>query len=556
MKYVKKYLAVMFMLLSYMISFASPEYRVDSLLTELDKAIKDRPLYVSNKEKTIKSIIDGIERAHSDKEKFEMLGYLLEEVRPFNSDSAFNVVKARMTLAEKMGNPKYRMVSDMELAEILGTSGMYSEAMEILSSIRRCDVPEEFLPFYYHIYRTVYGYMADYSVWQPSKDEYQRKTGLYRDSLIMVNESTPSVWTLVLSDRYNVEGKYEEAVKLLTDYLENEVYDMHDVAIYAYTLSESYKLMGDMDKYKEYLIISAIADMKAAVREYVSLRKLAVILFYEGDIERAYEYVNLCMEDAEDCNANLRKLEILDIFPIINSAYQNKIENQKDYLVLTVCFIGLLTLLLAVAILHVYKQKSNVDAARKEVEEANERLKKLNEELCRTNESLVVANRSIAENTYLKEEYIGRYMDQCSVYLEKLDKYRRYLRKLISMGNSKELYETIKSSEFVEKDRQEFYENFDSSFLRLFPTFVEDFNALLSEGNKIVLKSSERLNTELRIYALIRLGITDSVKIAQFLRYSVTTIYNYRTKLRNKAAGNRAEFEDEVMKIGTTFFLR
>ena len=177
-------------------------------------------------------------------------------------------------------------------------------------------------------------------------------------------------------------------------------------------------------------------------------------------------------------------------------------------------------------------------------------MQELNEELGQSNLKLKEANHSIAENSYLKEEYIGRYMDQCSVYLEKMDNYRRSLGKIASSGNVEELYKHIKSTKFIEDELKDFYSNFDDTFLQLFPTFVDEFNALLAENEQIRPKSGERMNTELRIFALIRLGITDSVKIAQFLRYSVTTIYNYRTKVRNKAVGNRDELEKSIMQIG------
>ena len=175
--------------------------------------------------------------------------------------------------------------------------------------------------------------------------------------------------------------------------------------------------------------------------------------------------------------------------------------------------------------------------------DANKRLKELNEELHRYNLQLKEANHIIAENSYLKEEYIGRYMDQCSTYLDKMDLYRRSLNKIAATGRVEELYKAIKSSQFLEEELKEFYANFDMTFLQLFPNFLEESNALLVEP-------MQPKNTELRIFALIRLGITDSTKIAQFLRYSVTTIYNYRTRVRNKALGERDEFEAKVMKIG------
>ena len=356
--------------------------------------------------------------------------------------------------------------------------------------------------------------------------------------------------TLIQSDQYNVRNEYDKAIRLLTDYLALQKDYEHDVAICAYTLSESYRLKGDKEKEKEYLIVSAMADMKTAVREYISLRKLAVLLYQEGDIERAYSYVKICMEDAAACNARLRKLEILEIFPIINDAYQQKTEKQQEQMKWALVSISLLSLFLLLAIFYVYKQMKKVAAARREVIDANKRLKELNDELHLSNAQLKEANHSIAENSYLKEEYIGRYMDQCSVYLEKMDNYRRSLGKIAATGNVEELYKNIKSSKFIEGELKEFYTNFDNTFLQLFPTFVEDFNALLADDEQISLKAGERMNTELRIFALIRLGITDSVKIAQFLRYSVTTIYNYRTKVRNKAAGDRDLLEQEVMTIG------
>lgn len=141
-------------------------------------------------------------------------------------------------------------------------------------------------------------------------------------------------------------------------------------------------------------------------------------------------------------------------------------------------------------------------------------------------------------------------MDQCSAYIDKMDEYRKSLGKIAASGKLEELFQKLKSSQYIDDQLKDFYENFDDTFLQLFPHFVEEFNKLLVEDEQIHLKNPHRLNTELRIFALIRLGITDSIKIAQFLRYSVTTIYNYRTKARNKAKGNREEFEKNVIKIG------
>ena len=529
---------------------AADSSRADSLLLKLDQAIKERPIYMEQKELKLVELKRQLHRQIPDEERFAILGTLLDEYRSFNTDSALHMAEEREQIAIRLGNREYIDNARMNKADVLGMTGMYKEVMDLMRNIHIDRLPVDIHPYYYHIYRTVYGLMADYAVTAYEKKLYTELTDKYRDSLLLVNKDNLLIHTLIQSDQYNVRNEYDKAIRLLTDYLALQKDYEHDVAICAYTLSESYRLKGDKEKEKEYLIVSAMADMKTAVREYISLRKLAVLLYQEGDIERAYSYVKICMEDAAACNARLRKLEILEIFPIINDAYQQKTEKQQEQMKWALVSISLLSLFLLLAIFYVYKQMKKVAAARREVIDANKRLKELNDELHLSNAQLKEANHSIAENSYLKEEYIGRYMDQCSVYLEKMDNYRRSLGKIAATGNVEELYKNIKSSKFIEGELKEFYTNFDNTFLQLFPTFVEDFNALLADDEQISLKAGERMNTELRIFALIRLGITDSVKIAQFLRYSVTTIYNYRTKVRNKAAGARDLLERVVMTIG------
>ena len=529
---------------------AADSSRADSLLLKLDQAIKERPIYMEQKELKLVELKRQLHRQIPDEERFAILGTLLDEYRSFNTDSALHMAEEREQIAIRLGNREYIDNARMNKADVLGMTGMYKEVMDLMRNIHIDRLPVDIHPYYYHIYRTVYGLMADYAVTAYEKKLYTELTDKYRDSLLLVNKDNLLIHTLIQSDQYNVRNEYDKAIRLLTDYLALQKDYEHDVAICAYTLSESYRLKGDKEKEKEYLIVSAMAEMKTAVREYISLRKLAVLLYQEGDIERAYSYVKICMEDAAACNARLRKLEILEIFPIINDAYQQKTEKQQEQMKWALVSISLLSLFLLLAIFYVYKQMKKVAAARREVIDANKRLKELNDELHLSNAQLKEANHSIAENSYLKEEYIGRYMDQCSVYLEKMDNYRRSLGKIAATGNVEELYKNIKSSKFIEGELKEFYTNFDNTFLQLFPTFVEDFNALLADDEQISLKAGERMNTELRIFALIRLGITDSVKIAQFLRYSVTTIYNYRTKVRNKAAGDRDLLEQEVMTIG------
>lgn len=520
----------------------------DALLREIDDLVKNRRTYGVEKETRITDLKRLLAEAASDEQRYGFCGRLFDEYRAYNLDSSFVYAQRKEELAHRLNKQDYLDDSAMNMAEVMGTTGMYKEALELLGKIDRKTLPDYLYGYYYHLYRTIYGLMGDYAVTEKAKKEYYRMTDLYRDSLLQVNASDSLGHALVMADKCIVHARYDEAIDMLMEYYRKPSLDDHAQAMIAYTISEGYRLKGDKQGQKHYLALSAIADLKSAVKEYVSLRKLASLVYEEGDIDRAYNYLKCSLEDATLCNARLRTLEISQVFPIIDKAYQLKTERQQREMKISLICISLLSVFLLAAIFFVYKQMKKVAAARREVVDTNTLLQELNEELHNSNSQLKEMNHTLSEANYIKEEYIGRYMDQCSTYLDKMDLYRRSLNKIAAAGRVEELYKAIKSSQFLDEELKEFYANFDVTFLQLFPNFVDEFNALLTEPMQP--KPGEQLNTELRIFALIRLGITDSTKIAQFLRYSVTTIYNYRTRVRNKALGEREEFEAKVMKIG------
>lgn len=520
----------------------------DALLREIDGLVKNRRTYGVEKETRITDLKRLLAEAASDEQRYGFCGRLFDEYRAYNLDSSFVYAQRKEELAHRLNKQDYLDDSAMNMAEVMGTTGMYKEALELLGKIDRKTLPDYLYGYYYHLYRTIYGLMGDYAVTEKAKKEYYRMTDLYRDSLLQVNASDSLGHALVMADKCIVHARYDEAIDMLMEYYRKPSLDDHAQAMIAYTISEGYRLKGDKQGQKHYLALSAIADLKSAVKEYVSLRKLASLVYEEGDIDRAYNYLKCSLEDATLCNARLRTLEISQVFPIIDKAYQLKTERQQREMKISLICISLLSVFLLAAIFFVYKQMKKVAAARREVVDTNTLLQELNEELHNSNSQLKEMNHTLSEANYIKEEYIGRYMDQCSTYLDKMDLYRRSLNKIAAAGRVEELYKAIKSSQFLDEELKEFYANFDVTFLQLFPNFVDEFNALLTEPMQP--KLGEQLNTELRIFALIRLGITDSTKIAQFLRYSVTTIYNYRTRVRNKALGEREEFEAKVMKIG------
>jgi len=356
---------------------------------------------------------------------------------------------------------------------------------------------------------------------------------------------------MVKSDQLIVNKKYDEALNLLQAYYPTIPKDNHDRAIIAYSISQAYHGKKERELEKKWLAISAIYDLRSDTKEYISLRSLAFILYEDGEIDRAYKYIKRSLDDALFCNARLRTIEISQMLPIIEKAYQLETKARQRQLTIFLISISILSLFLLIALFLLYRQMKKLTKARMDLSLANEQLNTLNKELFATNEQLKETNNTLLEANLIKEEYIGRYMDQCSLYIDKLDNYRHLLNRTAAAGKINDLLHAIKSNQFIEDELKEFYANFDSTFLQLFPNFIEAFNGLLVSGEAILPKPGELLNTELRIFALIRLGITDSVKISHFLRYSLSTIYNYRTKTRNKAIGERDDFDAQVMRIGT-----
>lgn len=506
-----------------------------SLLDTLDMTLRESHKYIDARRAKIAGLKAELARAATDAERYRLAGCLREEYRSFDIDSALYFANEKMAAARRIGNASYISDARMNLAEMSGVYGMYKEALDYIDSVDKGVLDVYQMEYYYHVYRNIYGLMADNCSNAVIKKRYLALTDSYRDSILLVNSPGSFNYVIVKADKDNVHGRYDEAIKILKGAY-SKFDNIHGKALLDYSLAMAYAGKGDTANEKRHLILSVINDIRSGIREYTSLRLLAVMLYKEGDVDRAYAYMTRCMDDAAACNSLWRIYEVQKAFPIINKVYHHKLDRQRMVIFCSLVFIILLTLFLAVAILVIKKQMRKVSAARRQAQEANVRLKEL--------------NRELSESSHIKEEYIAHYIDQCSLYIDKMDKYRKHLQKVAQKGGAKELFEEIRSKSFIDNELKDFYAQFDDSFLNLFPNFVDDFNNLLVPEQRIRLKPSEKLNTELRIFALIRLGISSSTKIANFLRYSVTTIYNYRVRLRNAAAGDREKFDDAVMMIG------
>lgn len=310
----------------------------------------------------------------------------------------------------------------------------------------------------------------------------------------------------------------------------------------------SHEIEGNRLNQKKFLILSAMSDIQSSVKDNASMTNLAVILFEEGDVDRAHKYIDFSFEDAKFYNSKLRFLDISNVLPVISKSFEIENNKQSNKLKRQLMFISFLSIILTIALFFIYRQYKKIKLGREYLKTANLQLKELNDKLSYTNKDLKRLYEELSLVDSIKEQYIGTFLNLYSEYIDKLDVYRKTIRKYIVTNKTNDLLELIKSKNVVDEELKIFYANFDKSFLHIYPNFIESFNELLKEDGKIIVKQKNTLTVELRIFALIRLGISNSSKIAKILRYSVNTIYNYRVKVRNSAI-NRDEFEDMVKKI-------
>ena len=523
---------------------------VDSLLGVLDKTLERKDHFVQLKQQELLSLKHQFNQCSTEEERFLVLNNLVEAYLSFNIDSASHYIYMQEVLAHELNNDAFITQSKLNLTSAYISTGMYYEAMEVLKSLNADQMPKHLKVFYLNLFRRTYDALADFAIKEELKEFYKIQVKNYRDSVFIVHEHMNSDDLNLQADALIADGEYNKAIDLLNKSLVVIGHSDHQKAIFNHLLAQAWRGVGHRNNEKYYLIVSSIFDIKSSVKEYISLWQLAEVLFEEGDVDRAFKYLQTSLEDATQGNMRLRTNSISNIYPIIEKAYQGKVSYQQEQQHRLLLFITFLSIALMVITLFVLFQMRRLRWARKELKQMNSQLARLNSDLRKSNNDLKILNSSILDSSVIKEEYIGKYMEQCILYLDKIEEYRRWVRRNIKTESKKELLKELDSSKFLEEELVTFYNEFDKTFLNLFPTFVEEFNALLNPAEQTALKSNELLNTELRIYGLIRLGIVDSDKIARFLRYSLSTIYNYRTKVRNKAAGNREEFEELVMKIG------
>jgi hypothetical protein len=538
-----------YLLLLLLVLLGHPVYSLDSTDTILDKlndALRNKQRYVELKEERILNFKKIKSDNLTKEQEYNYNKTLYTEYQKFNSDSAILYVKKNLKIAEELQNEALSNLANLQLVTLYSSSGKYRESEAILKSINKKALSKSLLPIYYTAYREFFEHYAanSYSI------QYIQQIQKYRDSLLTVLDPKSLNYQVnkIQHDMYH--KKLVFAQKQLMVLFHNMKDDNAQYAMVTYLLGNIYEKTHQLELRKKYYALSATNDIKNANKDNASLQELALAFYEEGDVDMAYKLTQSAIEDALYCNVQFRTLLMSEVYSIINTVYLEREAKSKTKLQLYLLCISILSAFLIVAVIYVYKQMKKVSRIRGELYETSQKLAELNKDITETNSQLQERNAQLSESNHIKEEYIAHFFSLCSTYINKLENYRIILNKKATAKQFDEIYKMLKSTTLVDNELEELYKNFDIIFLNLYPTFVKDFNTLLISEEQIILKQGELLNTELRIFALIRLGITDSVKIAAFLRYSLSTIYNYRTRARNKAAVSRNDFEEMVMKIG------
>ena len=535
------------------------------LLHSLDSLLEQQDLFVRVKEERIKQLKMQYSRVKDVKELYAMNRMVYLEYRVYDADSALHYINKNIQLAQQTNNRTWEVVSLLEQSFVLTSSGLLTEALKAVSDIQPEELPQNLRSEYFGRLCTLYSRLRDYSSENSQLSEhYNNLQKAFRDSVYLT--ATPDelrywncrAWLYLGTPEIEpVKQAFEENKQTLSN-------DSRKYSIATYNLSAIYRSENNESKYLENLILSAMADIRSVNGDIGSLQEIAEYLFKHGEIDRAYNYILYCSQKAMLFHNRVRIVKMSHLQNQIYKAYQEQSRTQQKRLQASLIAVSFLFLVLIGAFLFIRKQMRRLKEANLKLDSTNQklsvnmdalstahqRLEEVNIQLKDLNTQLQEVNDQLRESNYVKEEYIGYVFNICSTYISKLEEFRKNINRKLKVGQIEDVKAMTDSSATASNELKEFYQNFDTIFLHLYPDFVDDFNALLLPEERIELKEGELLNTELRIHALIRLGITDSVKIADFLHCSAQTVYNNRLRTRNKSIIPKEDFINAVKKLG------
>ena len=517
------------------------------LLEILDKTLENKPLYEGYFNDKVNVLKEVLNEQTDPEQVFNLDMRLADAYRANCKDSVLVYLTQAREAAGNAGRPDLAAIVDFRTAVTYVKAGYAVEANDILEHYRNADIPDIALRSYYEAEHTYWGETMAYTSTPESYDNKLKNRDLYREKLFGLTEEGSWHWHNLKREVFHEVSDMENTRKHARAMLDVSSENSREYAEAAYYYACTF---NEPEEKEEWLIRSAIADIMCGTRDYSSLNDLSGLMFRNGDIERAFRYAaDHCMVDALYFNGKLRPWQITRLFPEIESAYQEKHQRQNRItLTLLLCLAVLFSIML-VLVGFLYRRQHIIEAVRGKLQDSYMEIDNRNRELEEINSRLVKLNARIQESDKVKQEYIGLFLGMVSDNISTFRKYRMRVLKYIRQGNTKAITDEIEQQEPIDNDILEFYKMFDQAFISIYPDFVKKFNNLLADGAEIVPKGDDILTPELRIFALIKLGITDSSRIASLLHYSANTIYNYRAKTKNRARGSRDSFEDAVRNI-------
>ena len=518
-----------------------------ALLQKLDRVIEESETIVAEKNKKIATLKQMAAKENNTALLLEIYHELSEEYYVFKFDSAKVYVEKGLALAKKVQNSRYIVTNTIMKAKLLSIGGLYSEAINTLNTIEQDRLGEQNMIFDYNIaYSTIYSYWADYCNDDTYSPIYRERSNAYLKTAIANIDKNNAAYDYYMGEYYvYIDKDDDKALKHYFRALEKNGMTSRVYAMASFAIANNYSAHENMEKYEEYLIKASICDILCCTKENLAIQDLAMHLFKQDNenIERARVYINTAMDDAKSYNNRLRILEISQKLPIIVSTYHKRLTTQNSTLMYAVWGISLLVVTMLVLLYFFVRQNKLLSKRRHELHVSNNMLTETNERLNRANEQLLDTNRK-------REGLAKLYIDLCAKYIDKMAKFQVMVQRKIKANQINELMSYVSSSRLNYEDADTFMKRFDEAFLNLYPSFVTEFNALLKEDEQVITKNPHSLTTELRIFALIRLGVKESSEIAALLYYTPRTIYNYRSAFKNKAL-DRESFEERVCMLCT-----
>lgn len=539
------------------------------LLDSLDSSLGKSAAYTAEKERRISSLRRRLSQTANPEQRFWICRNLVDEYSSYNSDSALHYIDASTSVGRQTGRREWVDEMNLNRAYIYAATGLLAEAESALNEVDPRQMTPALASEYYNRLLFVLTHKDQYLGKNSLTRPYSERAKAMLDSVSRLMQPSDPQYIWFLAWRSMTDpAKTREAIPVVEKALESSTYSTREEAMNAWILSRLYELTGNSDMMMRYLILSAIADVRTSNKEIASLEEISNRLYQSNDLERANDYISHCLQLANDYKSRVRVGRLADLQYHITKAYSQRNDRQRRKL--NVYFIIALVFAagLAVAMLFLYKQNRRIHRSKTELDRSNAQLNSKVEELSQTRRQLKEANDrletlyrnvrdeagELAAGNDAKERYIADIFAICSDYISKLDEFRRNIYRKIVAHNFDEVKELTKSHELSHGEIKELYQNFDSIFLKVYPNFVDDFNTLLRPDERVAMKKPGVLTTELRIYALVRLGINDSVKIARFLHCSTQSVYNARMKMRNKSDISKEQFAEAVRRLGKPAF--